>query len=521
MSPDMVVQRSDKLFDTQRMVLPLWQTIADHFYPERADFTITRNVGAEVAGNLANSYPVLARRDLANSFHAMLRDGEWFKMGVTDEEPDSAGRGWLQWGTRKLRGLIDRRDAGFTRATKEGDHDYAAFGQCVISCEVNQSHDGLLFRSWHLRDCAWYDDENGDVGGVTRRWKPELHQLVTVFGQERLHQDTLKKHAKDPFATADIRHFVMSSEMYGDSGIKEPYVSVFVDADHKHLIEAVGINHKYYIIPRFQTISGSPYAYSPATMTGLPDSRALQAMTHTLLEAGERYARPPIVATRNAVSNGLDLQADGVTWIDDDYDQRTGKAVDTLGQDRGGWPIGMQMYNDMIGIISSSFYLDKLNLPAVGGNMTAYEVQERMKQFRREALPLFAPLEAEYNGQLCEQAFTIAMDAGLLGSAYDIPDSLSGRDIKFKFISPLSAAEEENKALMFKQVGGMLAESAQVAPELRDNVNVEAAFRDAVEGIGSPQGWLHSPETVKGNRDARTRNAAIEQAGISSVQGAV
>jgi len=81
-----LAQLSDQLFKFQYPMLSLYQTLADHFYPERADFTITRNVGSEFADSLVDSYPVIVRRDLGNAFNAMLRDGHWFNI-TTSEAP--------------------------------------------------------------------------------------------------------------------------------------------------------------------------------------------------------------------------------------------------------------------------------------------------------------------------------------------------------------------------------------------------------------------------------------------------
>jgi hypothetical protein len=53
-----------------------------------------------------------------------------------------------------------------------------------------------------------------------------------------------------------------------------------------------------YVIPRWQTVSGSQYAYSPATVAALPDARLIQAMTLTFFEAGEKATNPPMVGYR-------------------------------------------------------------------------------------------------------------------------------------------------------------------------------------------------------------------------------
>lgn len=510
---DELIQLSNRMFTNQSTMLPLYQTISEHFYPERADFTIQRNVGQELAANLVDSYPVLVRRDLGNSFSSVLRDGDWFRLTV-DSDPDHNGKMWLQWATDRLRKLFYHTNANFVRSTKEGDHDFATFGQCVLSVERNKKANGLLFRNWHLKDVAWFDGCDGKVEGVTRRWSPTYKDLVRYFGGEKVHKEITDQVFREPFKSADIRHIVIPAEMYGEDELTEKYkyVSVYIDVARQHLIELNGQNHPYYVIPRFQTIAGSPYAYSPATVVGLPDARTLQAMTYTLLEAGERYARPPIIATQNAIRSDIDLSADGITYVDDEYDVRTGDPLRTLPQNMGGFPIGADLRQNIVQVMSSAFYVDKLSLPEVSREMTAYEVQERMKQYRRENLPLFAPTESEYNGQLCEIAFDLAFSSGFLGSPYDVPDSLSGRDVVFKFESPLSQSDEEKKATQFSQTSKLLAEAAQFDQSIAHNINFDVALRDAVMGAGAPATWLRSIDEVLQSRQSDQMQMALQQA---------
>jgi len=509
------------LFDQARPMLNLYQTLADHFYPERADFLMTRNVGAELADALVDSYPILVRRDLGNSFSAMLRDGEWFRVGVNGE-PDHQGHMWLDWASNRLLKIMNHRSAGFVRATKQGDHDYATFGQTVISVNPNRERNGMLYQSWHLKDCAWFEDETGQIVGVVRKWNPTRRQLIDTFGEKKLHPDVLKDALKKPFERVSVYHFSIPSSIYGDDQIegKFPMVSIFLDINHDHLIEVEGLNHKQYVVPRFQTIAGSPYAYSPATVAGLPDARTLQAMTHTLLEAGERYARPPMIATSKVIRSDVNLAPDGITWIDDEYDERMGAGLRPITQDRGGFPIGLEMREGVVEVLSSAFYLNKLSLPDITREMTAYEVSERMKQFRRENLPLFAPLEAEYNGQLCELSFEIAMAHGFLGSLQEIPESLAEQNVEFKFESPLSRSEEEERATRFTQVGQALAVAKEYDPNIAMNVDFDTAVRDAIIGIGAPAHWLHPVEqVVQGRKMAMVQQMAASAAQMGGMTG--
>ena len=176
-----LIKQGNYLFEKRTSLLSLWQEIADNFYPERADFTVVRNVGAEFADNLMTSYPVMARRDLGNSFASMLRRDDWFSLRAEEEaREDNRARRWMEWAGGVQRRAMYDRSSKFVRATKEGDHDFAAFGQCVISVELNRNADGLLYRCWHLRDVAWAEDAEGDVSEVHRKWKPRARDLAAM-----------------------------------------------------------------------------------------------------------------------------------------------------------------------------------------------------------------------------------------------------------------------------------------------------------------------------------------------------
>ena len=521
LTPHELKQLSNDIFKNHWPMVTLWQTIADHFYAERADFTVTRNFGQELADNLVDSYPLLVRRDLGNSLSAMLRDGDWFRMGV-NSTPDHLGQIWLDQSTQRLKSMMYHRTANFVRSTREGDHDYIAFGQCVISVKLNRKASGLLYQCWHMKDVAWFDDESGQIGGVSRKWKPTYRQVVDYFGKaapERI----IDELTNTPFKAADIRHIVVPSVMYGDDDITErfPWVSIYLDIDAGgEVIEAVGMTNQEYVIPRFQTIAGSPYAYSPATVVGLPDARCIQAMTHTLLEAGERYARPPIIATQKVIRGDVDLAPDGITWVDDEYDERLGAALRPMAQDRGGFPVGLEMRDGIYEILNRAFYLNTMQLPDINREMTAYEVSERMKQFRRENLPLFAPIEAEYSGAICELSFEVAMNAGFLGSPYDIPESLRDSEVLFKFESPLSRAEEEEKATRFGQTAAILSQAAEFDQGVAANVNFDVAVQDAIIGVGAPAKWLNNPEQVQQGRMKDSMMQLAESGALDNVQEA-
>lgn len=496
-------KRGDNLFEKRSSLLSFWQELADNFYPERADFTVSRSLGSDITESLTSSYPVLVRRDLANSFSSMLRrrDGEWFAIRAAREDrEDRLGREWMEWATGVQRRAMYDRIAMFTRATKEADHDFGTFGQCVLTPEFNPRQNALLFRSWHLRDCAWAENAEGEVSEVHRKWKPTATVLKSLF-PSTVHQTVNNLLDKEPFKEINCRHIVIPAESYKDFKTNQPRVSVYIDCDNDNVLEEQGIPGRHYIIPRWQTVSGSQYAYSPATVTALPDARLIQAMTLSLIEAGEKAANPPLVATRDVVKSNIEYFAGGVTWVDSEYDERLGDALRPLNQDTSGIPLGIEMSRETRALIDEAFYLDKLTLPSSGPDMTAFEVGQRVQEFIRQALPIFEPLEMEYNAALCEETFDILMRNGAFGSSDDIPASLQGEDIQFKFESPLQEATERAKGQKFIEGKAMLAQAAELEPNTAKMLDAKTALRDVLKAIGVPAKWT---------RDER-QMAAIEE----------
>lgn len=511
-----LVDRANNLLGQRFDLLSLWQTIADNFYVERATFTVTRQLGAEFADHLLTSYPLMVRRDLGNQFSGMLRptSKDWFYISTESAQKNLKSKAWLEWATGVQKRFMYDRKARFVRATKEGDHDFAAFGQCVIEVTLNPYRDGLLYRCWHLRDVAWAEDATGEIDTVVRKWKPTLSQLNQFF-PGKLSPKLVEQMGKDPMFEVNCLHIVVPAIQYkGEKQWRTRFVSLYVNLDDDNaVLEEVGLHSMSYVIPRWQTVSDSQYAYSPATVCALPDTRLLQAMTLTLLEAGEKAVNPPMVGVQDAIRSDMQLFAGGFTAVDAAYDERLGEVLRPLNQDKSGLPYGIEVRDDIKVALMDAFYLNKLNLPPVDTKaMTAYEVSQRVSEYIRQALPLFEPLETDYNGALCERTFDILLRAGAFGPWDTIPPELSEEEVTFRFESPLQEAVERQKASIFLEGQGLVAQAVQVDPTAVAVVNAPRALREALLGIGMSPANIRSEEEVAAIEAEQAQAAASAQA---------
>src|SRR5690606_20971459 len=180
-------------------------------------------------------------------------------------------------------------------------------------------------------------------------------------------------------------------------------------------------------------------------VVALADARLLQAMTGILLEAGEKAVSPPMLGVMGALRSDVNILPGGITWVDQEYDSRLGEVLRPLTQDKTGIPLGMDMAQRTQLMLAEAFLLNKITLPPAGENMTAYEVGQRVQEYIRQAMPLFEPMEPEYNGPLCDRTFSLLLGAGVFGSPFDMPEELHGAEIQFTFESPLHDAIEREK----------------------------------------------------------------------------
>lgn len=510
-----VIRIGDAEFAKKAQINSLHQEIALNFYPERADFTTVRNEGEEFADHLFASYPVLARRELGNMLGEFLRPGEFFSIHVDDEDLDESDqeRAFLERLSKIQWRAMSDPAANLVRSAATTDHDFAAFGNGVLRASLNIAGNGLLHRNYHLRDCAWSENAEGKVDAMHRDWNPTARQLKAHF-RDKVSKDVLRACEKEPEKPFQCRHVVLPSRVYhykSKGGKSFPYVSLFVERGTETVLEEVGVNWFEYVVPRWQTISGSGYGVSMATMILLPDGRTLQVVMRTTREAGENYVNPPMVAVSDAIRGDYNLYPGGITTADIEYDERLGEVLRPVTKDRGGFPISFEIANALKEDIRHGFFLDKIQLPETNGQMTATEVRRRIQEHIRAAAPISKPIQQDYNHPLCEVDFQIMMAHGAFPMD-EMPASLEGMELKYKFRSPLDELAEQNEADIFVDVRDrILVPSAQIDPSVIAEVDMRAANRDAMRAAGWKQKWFLSKEEAEERREQEAQKAQMAE----------
>lgn len=520
-----LIRRGNKLFEQKAPFDSLCQEIASNFYTARADFTTKINLGDEFASQLVDSFPELVRRDLANAFASMLRPSnqQWFSASVDEDlEGDRSVKVYLEYMDKVTSRILYDPETNMRRACSEADNDLAAFGNAVLSIVDNKNRDGLNIRAWHLRDCAWMDDELGAIAVLHRKQKITLANLKRQFGEKAFPDKWKNQYDRDPLAEVTIRHCAVRKADYDPYGSKKtfggmPYVSIFY-TEEGHMLAEIPEPYMPYVVPRWQKVSTSPYAFSPSTIIALPNARLIQRMMLTLIEAAEKTVDPPLVATHEAIKSEVDLTAGGITWVDREYDERLGEAIRPLQLGRN-ISLGYELVDTQRKMLSEAFYLSKINLPQAR-EKTAYETARLVEEYVRNALPLFEPLEDEYNSAVLDAVVARAMRLGAYGPPDAVPEALRGKDVKFRYTNPLREAMAKRKVVAFQDTASLLAAAAQIKPDSLAMIDVNTMLRDAVRGTGAPATWFKSEEQIAQEQAMQAQTQKLMQMGSMVGAGA-
>lgn len=527
----LVMSQSSEAFGKKEPLMNFWQAIAENHFPERADFTRTLQNGEDMTSQVYSSEPILFRREFGNFLGAALRPKgrDWFNITLRDvnlrKRKIPRVETKLNDVRDRIRGLMYTRKSGYTRAMNVADHDYATFGNNVGSVEPRPTLDGLRFRTWHLRDCAWKENFNGEVDTVFRKFKTSARELLNEGKRRKWAVDQKVSDAalKNPNTLFDCQHVMMPMANYDPSRkTKMEWVSLYFDTTNNCLLGRQEVPTFRYFVDRWFTIDGSPYALSPCVVCSLPDSRTLQTMTWSIMEAGEKAVEPPMIATHGAILGGIDVRAAGITWADKNYDERTGEVLRAI--QLGEQPqFGEALREGIRQNLNAAWFLNKLNMPQTY-DKTAYEAQRLHDEFLRAVQPIMEPAEAERNGNHLEITMDVARHLGLLGKPEEFPPELRGQDVEYVYDNPLEDARKQAATFAYKATAEINAIAAQTKPEVMANMDHNKAYRDAIAGVAPPE-WLRDEDEAQQDiadaQDEQTdQKAMAEMAGLSQIQAA-
>lgn len=483
---------ANKLFNTAERsnLASTWEEIAKYMDPSRSGGFVGKPAkGSKKTEHLFDSTAPEAARDLASNFHSSLTNPQtrWamlrFKSSALNENEQAS-----KWLGRVNEILFDHlNESNFTQEIAKAYKSFTTFSNMALLLEGRQSGGrfaGFNFDSLPLEQIAWAENADNRIDEIYRKFKMTGKQLIDKFGKDvidNFEDGNIGEQIKDnPTREYEVIHGIYprdpSEVEFNDLGLaapeKRPYASKYVlnEKSGEDLIED-GFYEFPIFVGRWSVMPEEVYGRGPSDIA-LPDVKTLNKVKKLSLESAGKSINAPWAIDRRANRNGLDLRPNQVNVINGGRDSVFQLVPQSNIQ------IDQFTTQDLRSSIQSIFMIDKLVLPPRQntGEMTAFEVQQRLEQMQRVLGPTLSALNNEFLSPLVVRMYNILLRAGELPR---MPRVLreTGLDVNVEFINPLNRAQQLEELNNIRSFISNIAELAQIKPEASMYINTSEVVK--------------------------------------------
>lgn len=507
-----LVQRYGAL-KTQRALWEFdWQDQVRYLLPGADDILEIRSLGQSRTEYIYDSQPLLAPQSLAANMQGAVTNPaiQWFRLrfrlgalhGMQHVNQ------WLEVCDHTM--LAAYNQSNFYQAAHTYYLNLGTFGTAAMLVQARYSSQGgaLTFRTLPTGSYCLAENADGRVDTLYREVWLTPRQAVQLF--EGQVSEAVQTAAAKPGEMDTPRCFVhavlprVGRDPRKVDNQNMPYASLYFEADTKFLNEESGYQEFPYVVSRWETMSRSPYGFGPGHMA-LPDVRMLNTLRELNLQQLTLWVQPPLKALQEGIIGNISLESRAVNVV---------RQMDALMPlDVTGRPDLVQLnQEDLRKSIQDCFFVNALQAlpPPDAGTMTAYEVAQRIEQMQRLMGPAFSRLLAEMLDPLADRVF------GLLFRARALPppplevlvaSQQEQGQLDIEYEGPLARAQRGADQRAIQEVialGGQIS-SVQGHLEVLDNIDWDAAYRQAVEIAGAPRGMVRDVVEVLKMRTARAQ----------------
>lgn len=445
----------------------------------------------------------------------------WFKAvpdGMDDPAVLTNGEHWLeqvcQFIFRNIHG------ANFDSEIFDLVIDFAVAGWGVLYEDIDRKKGGgYTFQTWPVGECFIASTRaDGVVDTIYREYSLTATQIVSQFGKHRVSNAVLNAFENRPDDKFKIAHVIEPRDVKVPIERRVllpkqmPFASYHVEIETKHILKESGYNEFPCAVPRFRKIPGSCYGIGIMSVA-LPDAKSANALMRDTLRSAEIDVLGMWIAEDDGVLNPRTVRIGGGKII-------TANKVDSMKRlDSGsGFQVGDALLDRLQAGIRRKLMADGLsqhyNQPP-----TAAEVYARVDMIRQQLGPLYGRAQAELLIPILERSFGLAYRAEVLGEA---PEDLQGRNLSFKFVSPLARAQKLEEVASIERLMGSMGAVLEINPDALDNIDTDAIPQVLAQGLGVPTSILRTEDKLQAYRQqkaqAQQQAAAQEQKALAAQQ---
>jgi hypothetical protein len=480
--------------------------------------TTSTTAGAKRTRRLYDSTALKAVQDLAAAFQGTLTNPAtvWSKLRFQKDALNNNHEAivWLEEVNRLMHNKFN--ESNFNTEIAKGYQSFVSLANMVLFQEVNDEGK-FQFSAFHLAQIAWSEDKDNIVDTVHRRFELTAKQAFERWG-DVVHDNIIKALETDPDKIFNFLHTVKPrdpkdiklNELGLAPGEFRPVASIYVDTSHGQFVEESGYYEMPALVARWSLMPNEKYGRGPGHLA-LPDTRTLNRLKQRALEAIDLQVRPPLLANQRDVFGQLDMRPGQISIVKDHNGVR-----EFVSQARN--DVMKFSVEELSASIKEIFFLDKLLLPprTETGEMTAFEISQRVEQMHRVLGPVLSRVNNELLNPLITRAFKLMLRSGELPETPNILIE-QGIDVEIVFVNQLARAQQMQDVTTIQQWVQGLAALAQADPSVIDNINADGIAKHTAKVLGVPEIAVQNDDVIAATREQRAQQqqaAAAMEAGV-------
>ncbi len=470
----------------------LWQDIAEHIRPMRAEFTGRTTEGARRDRRIYDNAPSEALESFGGGVYGLLTNpaNKWFALRFSDPDLNEieGARDWLDRTTNVLLDSFQPGSARFYAVVPQLYIDWAGFGTGLFYSEdipgTNRIYDSVR----PLGECYIAANPYEEIDTVYRLARMTAREMVERFGSRAPSHVRQAYDSSDTQSRFDVIHAVEPNTRFrpGALGLRgKAWRATYVDRQSGERLSVGGVDEFPYQVPRWSVAAGEVYG-RPKDI--LADVKMLQEMNRTMIVAAQRAAEPPILAYKENRASPIRMYSGGIT-----YGAVTADGRDLLRPFQSGarLEVTAEMIRERRSAVRDSLFFSLLQL-VERPNMTATEVLERQEEKLRLMGPNLGRLQTDFLSPLIKRRFGILVRKGMIPQA---PPDLTGERLEVDYVSPLAKAVRLSEANAVNRWLTALSPLIEARPEILDKIDADAVVDVLADGFAVP------PRVVRGAQD--------------------
>lgn len=387
--------------------------------------------------------------------------------------------------------------ANFDSEAPETVTDVAVAGWGVLYVDIDrESGGGYVFESWAIGNCfIGSTRSDGLIDTIYREHEMTAEAMVSTYGESNCHHSVVEAAGRAPDQRFKLLHVISPRKQKGSGQINKsmPFASYHVDIANKHMLKESGYHEFPCSVPRMRRIPNSVYGNGQMSVA-LPDAKSANKLMQKTLEAADMAIAGMWIAQDDGVLNPHTVRIGPRKII-------VANSIDSMKRldDGANFQVAEYLLTGLQGGIRKKLMADQL--PPIGTQqMTATEINTRVEIIRQMLGPLYGRFQAEYLLSVLDRCFGLALRAGALGQP---PQELQGRNLSFKFVSPMARSQQMEEVYATEQYIQSVGAIAQIDQTVLDNINFDAAAQIIGNRRGVPADIIRTADEVAEVRQMR------------------